>query len=92
MLSEDEKFVLEKNEKMLAVPKAKFIFVYGSLAFGGIAATLVLGVTKLIGGNISLPNAVLTFMAFMGAGAGYAFLMRQGIEKNRDSLLKKMKK
>ncbi len=89
MLTENEERILEKNEKMLAIPKAKFIFIYGSLLFGVLASVCVLGVTKLIGGNINSQNITTTFIGFIFGGAFYGFFMRKAIEKNRERLLKK---
>jgi len=89
MLNEHEQKILEKNEKMLAIPKLKFILLYGSLVFGILSSLVVLGVTMLIGGNMHYQNIITTFIGFMAGGALYALLMRKAIEKNRNRLLSK---
>jgi hypothetical protein len=89
MLTEQEQILLAKNEKMLAIPKAKFIIFYGCLLFGVLTSVLVLITTKLIGGNVSSQNVIATFVGFITGGALYGMFIRKGIERNRNRLIKK---
>ena len=93
MLNNIEKKQLATYKEMMAVPKWKYILIYGVLAWG-ITVAILYSLVSLLLGDVNFSNLIrrelwINLLAFCAGGFLYGFFMRNFIPRQIKRLKEK---